>query len=88
MINSRDIVMAEPQVKHDRAEPALPRLRQRILFAGGWAGAGFVLDKVLGAIQLMGVAVLLTPAHFGWMAASAANCLACLPPSHLTRQPP
>ena len=76
MITSHDMVMAEPQVKHDRAEPAQPRLRHRILQAGGWAGAGFVLDKVIAAIQLMVVARLLTPADFGVMAASATIVLA------------
>ena len=83
MITSRDMVMAEPQVKQDRAEPASPRLRHRILQAGGWAGAGFVLDKVIAAIQLMVVARLLTPADFGVMAASAAIVLAFMTISEL-----
>ncbi len=83
MITSRDMVMAEPQVKQDRAEPAPPRLRHRILQAGGWAGAGFVLDKVIAAIQLMVVARLLTPADFGVMAASATIVLALITISEL-----
>lgn len=83
MITSRDMVMAEPQVKQDRAEPAPPRLRHRILQAGGWAGAGFVLDKVIAAIQLMVVARLLTPADFGVMAASATIVLAFMTISEL-----
>ena len=83
MITGHDMVLAEPQVKHDRAEPAQPRLRHRILQAGGWAGAGFVLDKVIAAIQLMVVARLLTPADFGVMAASATIVLAFMTISEL-----
>lgn len=83
MITGHDMVMAEPQVKHERAEPAQPRLRHRILQAGGWAGAGFVLDKVIAAIQLMVVARLLTPADFGVMAASATIVLAFMTISEL-----
>jgi len=77
------MVLEEPQVKHERAEPAQPRLRHRILRAGGWAGAGFVVDKVIAAIQLMVVARLLTPADFGVMAASATIVLAFLTISEL-----
>jgi O-antigen/teichoic acid export membrane protein len=83
MITSGDMVMEEPQVKQHRAEPAPPRLRHRILHAGGWAGAGFVLDKVIAAIQLMVVARLLTPADFGVMAASATIVLAFMTISEL-----
>ncbi len=83
MITSRDMVMAKPQVKQDRAEPAPARLRHRILQAGGWAGAGFVLDKVIAAIQLMVVARLLTPSDFGVMAASAIIVLAFMTISEL-----
>ena len=83
MITSRDMVMAEPQANQDRAEPAPTRLRHRIIQAGGWAGAGFVLDKVIAAIQLMLVARLLTPADFGVMAASATIVLAFMTISEL-----
>jgi lipopolysaccharide exporter len=76
-----NIVMAEP--KQERTEPAQPRLRHRILQAGGWAGAGFVVDKVIAAIQLMVVARLLTPADFGVMAASATIVLAFMTISEL-----
>jgi len=83
MITGQNTVMAEPQVKQGKAEPVQPRLRHRILRAGGWAGAGFVLDKVIAAIQLMVVARLLTPADFGVMAASATIVLAFLTISEL-----
>ncbi len=83
MITGRDMVMRESQVKQGRAEPAQPRLRHRILQAGGWAGTGFVLDKVIAAIQLMVVARLLTPADFGVMAASAVIVLAFMTISEL-----
>lgn len=59
------------------------RLRHRILRAGGWAAGGFVLDKVIAAIQLMVVARLLTPADFGVMAASAAVVMAFVTISEL-----
>ncbi|HSS30768.1 MAG TPA: oligosaccharide flippase family protein [Nitrospiraceae bacterium] len=83
MITSRDMVLEETQVKMDRAEPAPPRLRHRILQAGGWAGVGFVLDKVIAAVQLMVVARLLVPADFGVMAASATIVLAFMTISEL-----
>ena len=83
MITGQNTVMAEPQVKQGRAEPAQPRLRHRILQAGGWAGAGFLLDKGIAAIQLMVVARLLTPADFGVMAASATIVLAFMTISEL-----
>jgi lipopolysaccharide exporter len=83
MITSGNMVMTEPQIKQDRAEPTPPRLRHRILQAGGWAGAGFVLDKVIAAVQLMVVARLLTPADFGVMAASATIVLAFMTISEL-----
>ncbi len=83
MITSHDMVIAEAQVKERRAEPSAPRLRHRILQAGGWAGAGFVVDKVIAAIQLMVVARLLTPADFGVMAASATIVLAFITISEL-----
>ena len=83
MITSRDMVMAEAQVKNDLAETDPPRLRHRILQAGGWAGVGFLLDKVIAAIQLMVVARLLVPADFGVMAASATIVLAFMTISEL-----
>src|ERR1043165_10151445 len=83
MITSRDMVMEEVQVKKDRAHTSPPRLRHRILQAGGWAGVGFVLDKVIAAIQLMVVARLLVPADFGVMAASATIVLAFMTISEL-----
>lgn len=53
-----------------------PRLRDRILHAGGWASGGFVLDKLVAALQLVILARILTPTDFGVMAASAAVLLA------------
>jgi len=83
MMTSGDMALTESQVKQDIAEPAPLRLRHRILQAGGWAGAGFVLDKLIAAIQLMVVARLLTPADFGVMAASATIVLAFMTISEL-----
>ena len=83
MMTSDDMALTESQVKQDIAEPAPLRLRHRILQAGGWAGAGFVLDKLIAAIQLMVVARLLTPADFGVMAASATIVLAFMTISEL-----
>lgn len=82
-MTSDNMAVTEFQVKRDITEPASLRLRHRILQAGGWAGAGFVLDKVIAAIQLMVVARLLTPADFGVMAASATIVLAFMTISEL-----
>ncbi|MDH5740736.1 MAG: oligosaccharide flippase family protein, partial [Nitrospira sp.] len=60
-----------------------PRLRDRILHAGGWAGGGFLFDKVMAAVQLVILARILAPADFGMMAASAAVLLAMLTISEL-----
>ncbi len=76
MLTSGDIAVTESRAKQAMAEPASPRLRHRILQAGGWAGTGFVLDKVIAAIQFMVLARLLVPADFGVMAASATIVLA------------
>ena len=59
------------------------RLRHRILRAGWWTGGGFVLDKVIGAVQLAVLVRILTPADFGVMAASAAVLLMMLTISEL-----
>ena len=83
MMTSGEMAVTESQVKQGMVEPASLRLRHRILQAGGWAGAGFLFDKVIAAIQLMVVARLLTPADFGVMAASATIVLAFMTISEL-----
>jgi lipopolysaccharide exporter len=83
MTTSGKTAVIEPQVEQGMDEPSILRLRHRVLRAGGWAGTGFVLDKVLAAIQLMVVARLLTPADFGVMAASATIVLAFMTISEL-----
>ncbi|MBS0182739.1 MAG: oligosaccharide flippase family protein [Nitrospira sp.] len=65
------------------AESSPLRLRQRILRAGWWTGGGFLLDKVIAAVQLAVLVRILTPADFGVMAASAAVLLAMLTISEL-----
>jgi O-antigen/teichoic acid export membrane protein len=62
-------------------------LRQRVLQAGGWVTAGFLLDKLIAAAQMMVVARLLTPADFGLMAASAAVLLAATTLAELGIEP-
>lgn len=59
------------------------RLRHRIMQAGWWTGGGFLLDKVIAAVQLAILVRMLTPADFGLMAASAAILLAMLTISEL-----
>ncbi len=59
------------------------RLRHRIFRAGWWTGGGFLLDKVIAAVQLAVLVRILTPADFGVMAASAAVLLAMLTISEL-----
>lgn len=83
MMAQGEMILTDVQIKQGLAEPAPLRLRHRILQAGGWAGAGFVFDKVIAAIQLMVVARLLSPADFGVMAASATIVLAFLTISEL-----
>ena len=83
MITSGNMVGTQSQPHQAMAESTPLRLRQRILLAGGWAGAGFVLDKVIAVIQLMVLARLLTPVDFGIMAASAVIILACVTISEL-----
>src|SRR5262245_21558331 len=83
MITTHHMAMDQSQIKQDGIDQAPLRLRHRILQAGGWAGAGFVLDKAIAAIQLMVVARLLTPADFGVMAASATIVLALMTISEL-----
>ncbi len=62
-------------------------LRQRVLQAGGWVTAGFVLDKLIATVQMMIVARLLTPADFGLMAASAAVLVAATTLAELGLEP-
>lgn len=76
-------VMENSLVEARSENPDSVRLRHRILRAGGWAGAGFVLDKLIAAVQLMVVARILTPGDFGLMTASAAVLLAMLTISEL-----
>ena len=83
MMTQGEMMITGSQLKQGMVEPASLRLRHRILHAGGWAGAGFVLDKVIAAIQLMVVARLLSPADFGVMAASATIVLAFMTISEL-----
>lgn len=52
------------------------RIRHRVLEAGGWAMAGFVVDKGIAFLQLIVLTRLLLPGDFGLMAASAAVVLA------------
>ncbi len=64
-------------------DPSPLRLRHRILRAGWWGGSGFLLDKVIAAVQLAVLVRILTPADFGVMAASAAVLLTMLTISEL-----
>lgn len=52
------------------------RIRHRVLQAGGWAMAGFAVEKGIGFLQLVVLTRLLLPGDFGLMAASAAVLLA------------
>ncbi len=75
----------EPSLQNDREPP--PRLRDRVMKAGGWVTAGFVLDKVIAAVQLAILARLLTPADFGLVAASAVVLLTLLTLSEVGLEP-
>jgi len=65
-------------VQEQNAAGAPRRLRQRIVEAGGWVTAGFVLDKLIATGQLIILARLLTPADLGQVAASAVVLLTAL----------
>jgi len=62
-------------------------LRERIVRAGGWVTAGFVLEKLIGMVQLAILARLLAPSDFGLMAASAVVLLGLLTLSELGLEP-
>jgi O-antigen/teichoic acid export membrane protein len=63
------------------------RIRHRVVQAGGWALAGFAVDKGMAFLQLVVLARLLVPADFGLMAASAAVVLAAQTLSELGLEP-
>ncbi len=76
---------AEPSIQNGKEFP--PRLRDRVMKAGGWVTAGFVLDKIIAALQLFILVRLLTPADFGLMAASAVVLLALMTLSEFGLEP-
>ncbi|MEQ1795159.1 MAG: oligosaccharide flippase family protein [Nitrospira sp.] len=63
------------------------RIRHRVLQAGGWAMAGFAVEKGIGFLQLVVLTRLLLPGDFGLMAASAAVLLAIQTFSELGLEP-
>ncbi len=63
------------------------RIRRRVLEAGGWAMAGFAVEKGIGFLQLVVLTRLLLPGDFGLMAASAAVLLAIQTFSELGLEP-
>ncbi|MFO0707241.1 MAG: oligosaccharide flippase family protein [Nitrospira sp.] len=63
------------------------RIRHQVLQAGGWAVAGFVLEKGIGFLQLVILTRLLLPGDFGLMAASAAVLMAIQTFSELGLEP-
>lgn len=87
MLMRGNLATIERRIELVSAEPATPRLRHRILRASGWAGSGFILDKVIAAVQLMVLTRLLSPADFGVMAASATIVLALLTLTELGLEP-
>ncbi len=73
--------------KSDAAGTGAVRIRHRVLEAGGWAMAGFVVEKGVGFLQLIVLTRLLLPGDFGLMAASAAVLLAIQMISELGLEP-
>jgi len=68
---------AEPlPIDKSAAAAGEARIRHRVLQAGGWAMAGFGIDKGIAFLQLMILTRWLLPGDFGLMAASAAVLLA------------
>jgi O-antigen/teichoic acid export membrane protein len=68
---------------HDRPTAVSSPLRERVLSAGVWVTAGFVLDKLIAAGQMAILARLLAPVDFGLMALSATVLVALLTLSEL-----
>jgi len=71
----------------DTAVTGAARIRHRVLEAGGWALAGFALEKGMGFLQLIVLTRLLLPGDFGLMAVSAAVLLAIQTFSELGLEP-
>ena len=74
-------------VGHDEPIPGSMRIRHRVLQAGGWALAGFAVEKGIALLQLVVLARLLVPGDFGLMMASAAILLAVQAFSELGLEP-
>lgn len=73
--------------KSDMPTSGAVRIRHRVLEAGGWAMAGFAIDKGIAFLQLIILTRLLLPGDFGLMAASAAVLLAVQMLSELGLEP-
>ena len=74
-------------VDHDESMAGSTRIRHRVLQAGGWAFAGFAVEKGIAVIQLVVLTRLLLPGDFGLMMASAAILLAVQTFSELGLEP-
>ena len=72
---------------HDESMAESTRIRHRVLQAGGWAFAGFAVEKGIAVIQLVVLTRLLLPGDFGLMMASAAILLAVQTFSELGLEP-
>jgi O-antigen/teichoic acid export membrane protein len=79
----------EPVMSGESATPIAGgmRIRHRVLQAGGWAMAGFAVEKGIAFLQLVVLTRLLLPGDFGLMAASAAVLLAIQMFSELGLEP-
>jgi len=86
MIMDRSKTLADVD-PHDRQAAVSAPLRERVLSAGAWVTAGFILDKLIAAVQLAVLARLLAPADFGLMAASAVVLVALLMLSEVGIEP-
>lgn len=76
-----------PATESDAGENGGVRIRHRVLEAGSWATAGFVVEKGIAFLQLIVLTRLLLPGDFGLMAASAAVLLAIQMVSELGLEP-
>ncbi len=76
-----------PSGESDSVATRVVRIRHRVLEAGGWAMAGFAVEKGIGFLQLVVLTRLLLPGDFGLMAASAAVLLAIQTFSELGLEP-
>jgi len=86
-MNAPSIQDQARSIEHEEPIAGSMRIRHRVLQAGGWALAGFAVEKGIAVLQLVVLTRLLVPGDFGLMVASAAVLLAVQTFSELGLEP-